>query len=124
MLDLIEGSDHTDNGTQESERRSDRDEEGDPREVFLQETELYATIRSNSLLYYVDTLIVTAQALIEDRSYRTASIAANIQSLLDTTLLESSLDISKQLFRVSFAKLKINNTLDTHSQPEYQGNEC
>ena len=66
LLDFIERLDHTDDGTQESERRSDSDEECNPREVLLEETELNATIGSDRLLNYIDTLVVAAETLIED----------------------------------------------------------
>lgn len=70
LLDLIECSDHTDDGTQESQRRSDRDEQRNPAQVLLEQTELYATVARNGLLNYVDTLVVAAQTLIEDRCHR------------------------------------------------------
>ena len=123
LLDLIEGFNHTDDGTQESERRSDGDKEADPAEVLLEQAHLHAAIRSNGFLNDINALVITAEALIEDTCNRSACIAANFHSFFYTTCFEGIFNIFEESLGVGFGKAEVDDTLNAESETKDKAEE-
>ena len=84
---------------------------------------LNRTVRYHSLLDCVQTLIVTIQALIVDRSDGALGVAANILGCLYAAVVESLLDLGDELLRVDVREGEEKHTLDGDGQTENQADE-
>ena len=92
-LDVIECLHHTDHSTQESQGRSDGDEQADPGKVGFEFGHLNATVGNHRFFNRLKTFVITVETLIEHSGERAFGVAADIFCLLNTTILESILNL-------------------------------
>ena len=122
-LDGVEGLDHADNGTKETEGRGDGDEQGDPAEALLHQAHLDGAVGDDGLFDDVDTLVGAEETLVEDGSDRAAGVAADFLGLLDATVLEGVLDLVKELGGVRLGEGEIQDSLDGEGETEDEADE-
>ena len=119
----VERRDHTDDGSHKSQHGRKGDEQADPRKTRLHLAGLNRTVGNDGFLDGVETLVVTVETLIVDRSDRTAGVAANFLGSLDAAVLERLLDGCDEFLRVDRRKRQVQNTLDGHGQTDHQAEE-
>ena len=99
-LDGVERRDHADNGTHEAQHGRKGDEQADPRQARLHLAGLNRTVGNDSLLDRIQTLIVTVETLVVDRSDRAARVAANFLGSFDAAVLQGFFNLGDEFLRV------------------------
>ena len=81
---------------------------------------LNRTVGNDSLLDRIQTLIVTVETLVVDRSDRAARVAANFLGSFDAAVLQGFFNLGDEFLRVDRRQREIEDTLDGNGQTDNQ----
>ena len=122
-LDVIEGLHHSDDGAEESEGRSQGDEQADPGEVVLEAGHLDATVAGDGFLNILQTLVDTVETLVEDAGHGATGVAAEFLGGLIVAGFHVVLDTTEEFFDVGGGHVQIEDALNHEGHTENKAEE-
>ena len=121
FLNIVEGHHHANHRSEESQRRSNGDEEPYPRATTLQACRLKTAVAHNVPLHSLHVFASVQQALVTHRCNRSPSIAAQALRPFQVALFYMAVNVLHQASRLYLRERKVNDSLYAERQTQYEG---